>query len=175
MQGNLISLNIINDNYDVVRLLNKNSEPIVFYSATKHYLDFLKNSIEFYEYLCESNIFTVDNYTNSKLYICYINDDESYTKDVIEIQKMFPLDNNMELIDHYLYNIIYKTYTQVKKSDVQEKFDNILDIHNKIKELCPKTEENTIINYYMSLLRKDYNNIDNKNFNFLRTTLINKL
>lgn len=161
----IIAFNVIENTDDKTILLNYSKAPLVLYFTGEDVTQYLKQDENFSKYLEKCGVFTTGRYTYSKIQGNLISDMDkdadaySVYKIDEQIQNMFPLDLNLGLSTEYIYEVVNETYWRVAK-DNPGKFTTILDTHNEICRLCPKTNEETIINYYKSALKKNYNFTD---------------
>lgn len=162
---NIIAFNVIENTDDKTILLNYSKAPLVLYFTGEDVTKYLKQDENFSEYLEKCGVFTTERYTNSKIQGNLISDMDkdadaySVYKIDEQIQNMFPLDLNLGLSTEYIYEVVRETYWRVAK-DNPGKFTTVLGTHNEICRLCPKTNEDTIINYYKAALKKNYNFTD---------------
>lgn len=162
---NIIAFNVIENADDKTILLNYSKVPIVLYFTGEDVTQYLKQDDNFSKYLEKCGVFTTERYTYSKIQGNLISDMDkdadaySVYKIDEQIQNMFPLDLNFDLSAEYIYEVVHETYLRVTKGNPSN-FTNVLDIHNEICRLCPKTNEETIINYYKAALKKNYNFTD---------------
>lgn len=161
IRDSLVAINITQSD----KILNNSSVPLLFYwNGEQDIISSLKQDDAFFSFIKEKCM-NIDNYVKCQIsyfYFKYNNDEEEYNQQIDDIQDVFQIDCNKNLILEYLITIFKKMHGDFMKSKYETEImfntdDIIAEIYDHIQKKFPnRFVKESVLNYVRSELKKKY-------------------